>query len=55
MAASSEETSKALVKQIIMAYTYVFLWISLSSCVILSNKYLLAYAGFPYPIALTLW
>lgn len=30
------------------------LWIVLSGVVILLNKYILAYAGFPYPVALTL-
>jgi hypothetical protein len=31
----------------------MFLWIFLSAAVILINKYVLAYSGFPYPIALT--
>ena len=34
---------------------YVALWIALSAVVILYNKYLLAYGGFPFPIALTMW
>lgn len=33
---------------------YIVLWITLSAAVILVNKYVLAYAGFPFPIALTL-
>ena len=33
---------------------YITLWIFLSAVVILVNKYLLAFAGFPFPIALTL-
>ena len=49
------DSDKALLRQIIATYSYVFIWIGLSSTVILSNKYLLAFAGFPYPIALTLW
>lgn len=35
-------------------HSYIVLWIALSAAVILINKYVLAYAGFPYPIALTL-
>lgn len=31
------------------------LWISLSASVILFNKFILAYGGFPFPITLTLW
>jgi hypothetical protein len=30
------------------------LWIGLSATVILINKYILAFSGFPFPIALTL-
>lgn len=37
------------------AYTYVAIWIALSGVVIMFNKYLLAYRGFPYPISLTMW
>lgn len=37
-----------------VTYGYIVLWIFLSAAVILINKYILAYAGFPYPIALTL-
>lgn len=37
------------------AYTYVAVWIGLSGAVIMYNKYLLAYRGFPYPITLTMW
>lgn len=37
------------------AYTYVAVWIALSGAVIMYNKYLLAYRGFPYPITLTMW
>ncbi|PRW59075.1 sugar phosphate phosphate translocator [Chlorella sorokiniana] len=38
-----------------VTYGYVFLWIGLSAGVILYNKWLLAYGGFPYPVALTMW
>lgn len=37
------------------AYAYVAIWIGLSGLVIIYNKYLLAYRGFPYPITLTMW
>lgn len=42
-------------KEIIKSYSYVFTWMSISISVILFNKWLLAYSGFPYPIALTSW
>jgi len=40
--------------QIATTYAIIALWIFLSAAVILINKYILAYAGFPYPITLTL-
>mmetsp|Transcript_23962 Transcript_23962/g.74959 ORF Transcript_23962/g.74959 Transcript_23962/m.74959 type:complete len:212 (+) Transcript_23962:242-877(+) len=36
-------------------YVYVVIWMAISMSVIIFNKWLLAYSGFPYPIALTLW
>jgi len=44
-----------VVRQALVAYAYVGLWIVLSGAVITYNKFLLAVAGFPYPITLTLW
>jgi hypothetical protein len=41
--------------RVAVTYGYVFLWIGLSAGVILYNKWLLAYGGFPYPVALTMW
>lgn len=41
--------------QVLMSSAYVTLWIVLSGTVILYNKYILAYHGFPYPITLTMW
>lgn len=41
--------------QVLRSYTYVVLWMSISISVILFNKWLLAFSGFPYPIALTSW
>jgi uncharacterized membrane protein len=42
-------------REVVKAYTYVIIWMSVSISVILFNKWLLAYSGFPFPIALTLW
>jgi hypothetical protein len=44
-----------VIKEVAKAYTYVLIWMSVSISVILFNKWLLAYSGFPFPIALTLW
>jgi len=44
-----------VVKEIVRNYSYVLIWMSISIAVILFNKWLLAYSGFPYPIALTCW
>lgn len=41
--------------QVMLNTLYVSLWISLSGTVILYNKWILAYYGFPYPISLTMW
>ena len=41
--------------QILLNSFYVTLWITLSGTVILYNKWILAYYGFPYPISLTMW
>lgn len=49
------EGEESVVRSVVVAYSYVALWIGLSGTVIMYNKYLLAYSGFPYPITLTLW
>lgn len=41
--------------EVIKSYSYVLLWMSISISVILFNKWLLAFSGFPYPITLTMW
>lgn len=46
---------KSLASQILLNLAYVSVWIGLSGTVILYNKWILAYYGFPYPIALTIW
>ncbi|PRW20839.1 putative sugar phosphate phosphate translocator [Chlorella sorokiniana] len=50
---SQQEDS--VLKKVVTAYSYVAIWIGLSGAVIMYNKYLLAYRGFPYPITLTMW
>lgn len=44
-----------LCMQVVLNTFYVSLWITLSGTVILYNKWILAYYGFPYPITLTMW
>ena len=44
-----------VLREVVRAYSYVVLWMAVSSSVILFNKWLLAFSGFPYPIALTSW
>mmetsp|Transcript_10258 Transcript_10258/g.17865 ORF Transcript_10258/g.17865 Transcript_10258/m.17865 type:complete len:349 (-) Transcript_10258:14-1060(-) len=39
--------------QLFVQYGYMLLWIFLSAAVILINKYVLSFSGFPYPVALT--
>lgn len=55
-ALSQDAASRAkVIKEVVRSYTYVILWMSISIAVILFNKWLLAYSGFPFPITLTLW
>jgi Triose-phosphate Transporter family len=44
-----------VLREVVRNYTYVLIWMTISISVILFNKWLLAYSGFPFPIALTLW
>jgi hypothetical protein len=44
-----------VLREVIRSYTYVLTWMCISIAVILFNKWLLAYSGFPFPIALTVW
>lgn len=50
-----KQAARAVMREVIKTYTYVIIWMSISIAVILFNKWLLAYSGFPYPIALTMW
>ena len=47
--------SAGVAKKVLRSYFYVLIWMSNSIAVILANKWLLAYSGFPFPITLTLW
>ena len=42
-------------REVARNYAYVGVWMSVSTSVILFNKWLLAFSGFPYPITLTMW
>lgn len=42
-------------REVFRSYSYVLTWMSISISVILFNKWLLAFSGFPYPITLTSW
>ena len=44
----------ARINEALIAYGYVATWIGLSSGVILFNKYILSFFGFPFPISLTM-
>lgn len=50
-----EVTAESMFTKVILNATYVTIWIALSATVIMYNKWILAYSGFPFPIALTLW
>ncbi|GFR41360.1 hypothetical protein Agub_g2043 [Astrephomene gubernaculifera] len=56
MATNEQEraSSREFWMQAAITYGYIFLWIFLSAMVIMVNKYVLTYAGFPFPISLTL-
>jgi hypothetical protein len=47
--------SSLAIRQALNAYFCVGVWMTVSIGVILFNKWLLAFAGFPFPITLTLW
>jgi hypothetical protein len=42
-------------KAIMSTYMFVCVWMSVSMAVIMFNKWLLAFYGFPYPLTLTMW
>ncbi|PNH09408.1 putative sugar phosphate/phosphate translocator [Tetrabaena socialis] len=56
MAMNEQEkhTNREFYIQGAITYGYISLWVFLSAIVIMLNKYVLAYAAFPFPIALTL-
>ncbi|KAG7667588.1 hypothetical protein Ndes2526B_g03594 [Nannochloris sp. 'desiccata'] len=51
----SSPAHQSVAARVIRAYTYVAIWIGLSGTVIMWNKNILAYSGFPYPVTLTMW
>ncbi|CAL5221974.1 g4256 [Coccomyxa viridis] len=53
--ASSPSGRCAIFSQALIGTLYVALWISLSGAVIMYNKWILVYYGFPFPITLTMW
>lgn len=57
MSQSEQQQLKAagVAKKVLRSYFYVLIWMANSIAVILANKWLLAYSGFPFPISLTLW
>lgn len=55
MGEKAAAAQRAVAAEVVRSYTYVGIWMSISISVILFNKWLLAYSGFPYPIALTMW
>ena len=55
MISKSNSLSAARVAHCVLCCRYVALWIFLSATVIMYNKWVLSFSGFPYPVALTLW
>lgn len=51
----SPSLNPRVIREVVKSYSYVVIWMSISISVILFNKWLLAYSGFPYPITLTAW
>lgn len=47
--------SSTVLREVVKSYACVVLWMSVSISVILFNKWLLAFSGFPFPLALTAW
>jgi hypothetical protein len=54
MGADAASQSK-VIREIVRSYTYVIIWMGISISVIVFNKWILAYSGFPFPITLTIW
>ncbi|KAK9807468.1 hypothetical protein WJX72_000005 [[Myrmecia] bisecta] len=48
-------TKHSVIREVVRSYAYTLLWAGLSIGIILFNKWLLAYSGFHYPLALTAW
>ncbi|MEW5304883.1 MAG: hypothetical protein WDW36_007461 [Sanguina aurantia] len=54
MALRVADTKREAAFQIGTTYGCIVLWVVLSAAVIMVNKYVLAYSGFPFPVSLTL-
>jgi hypothetical protein len=53
--AEARSARRRVAREAARAYASVLTWMSLSILVIVFNKWLLAYSGFPFPLALTAW
>jgi hypothetical protein len=53
--AEDPKANQSLLQRVLVTYGYVAIWIALSATVIMFNKWVLSYSGFPYPVALTIW
>ena len=51
----AQAVRRAVWREAVASYFYVGQWMTVSISVIIFNKWLLAYAGFHYPITLTMW
>lgn len=52
---SDASGNQSIVQSCVRAYFFVTVWMTISMAVIMFNKWILAYGGFGYPVALTMW
>ena len=52
---ADEKSERSIARECARAYFFVAVWMSISMAVIMFNKWILAYSGFGYPVALTMW
>ncbi len=52
---ADERSERSIARECARAYFFVAVWMSISMAVIMFNKWILAYSGFGYPVALTMW
>jgi len=53
--ARANASEQTIARSCLRAYFFVAVWMTISMCVIMFNKWILAYSGFRYPVALTMW